>query len=78
MDARPNEVFLGGTMDKAIWRALTGAVLAAAVVLGPAAAGSLGAGSGRYIGTETCAGCHEKEFNNYKKNTPKRPTPPRA
>ena len=46
-----------------MWKALTGAVLAAAVVLGPAAAGSLGAGSGRYAGTETCAGCHEKEFN---------------
>lgn len=65
------DVFLGGTMDKAMRRALTGAVLAAAVILGPAAAGSLGAGSGRYIGTETCAGCHEKEFNNYKKYSKK-------
>ncbi len=62
----------GGTMSRhSSWKGFAAAARAAALVLGPAAAGSLGAGSGRYVGSETCAGCHEQEYNNYKKYSKK-------
>ncbi|MES9996162.1 multiheme c-type cytochrome [Desulfovibrio aminophilus] len=45
--------------------------LAAGVVLAYPPSGSGEGNSGRYVGTEACAGCHEKEYNNYKKYSKK-------
>lgn len=53
------------------WAVMCAAVLGTVVFLAAPRPGIGAQNSGRYVGSEACAACHETEYNNYKKYSKK-------